>query len=113
MNADEVVTTHRSVRAVLFLKWLMFVVEIFLLWVLCNTLFLVPGPYAGERGLIIAVTAPLAAAVAWTSGRLFQSSSTNESASLGKILSSPPVVICIFVFCVASIVMAVSVLATS
>jgi hypothetical protein len=48
-----------------FFKWLLFAVEIFLLWVLCNTLFLVPGPYKGERGVIIIVTALPAAVVAW------------------------------------------------
>jgi hypothetical protein len=84
-------------------------VEIFLLWVLCNTLFLVPGPYKGERGVIIIVTALLAAVVAWGSGRMF--GPKNTPSSLGKTLSTPPAVICIFVLAVTAVVMVVAVVA--
>jgi hypothetical protein len=92
-----------------FFKWLLFAVEIFLLWVLCNTLFLVPGPYKGERGVIIIVTALLAAVVAWGSGRMF--GLKNTPSSLGKTLSTPPAVICIFVLAVTAVVMVVAVVA--
>jgi hypothetical protein len=112
MHSNEIVDTDRPTRAIRIVKWLLFGVELFLLWVLCNTLFLVPGPYRGERGVIIAASAVLAALAAWTSGRLFQRSSTDGSPSLGKTFSSPPVVICIFVLAVASIVMTVAILAT-
>jgi hypothetical protein len=110
MHNNEVVDTARPTRAVRVFKWLLFGVEIFLLWVLCNTLFLVPGPYRGDRGIIIAVSAVLAALVSWTSGRLFQR--TDGAPSLSKTFSSPPVVICIFVLAVATIVMTVAILAT-
>jgi hypothetical protein len=112
MHSNQIIDTDRPTRAVRIFKWLLFGVEIFLLWVLCNTLFLVPGPYRGERGVIIAVATVLAALVAWTSGRLFQRPSTDGSRSLGKTFSSPPMVICIFVLAVASVVMAVAILST-
>jgi MFS superfamily sulfate permease-like transporter len=112
MHSNQIVDTDRPTPAVRTFKWLLFAVEIFLLWVLCNTLFLVPGPYRGDRGIIIAVSTVLAAVVAWTSGRLFQRPSPDGSRSLGKTFSSPPVVICIFVLAVASIVMAVAILGT-
>jgi len=101
--------THTPTRTFRFLKWLLFMVEIFLLWVLCNTLFLVPGPYKGERGVIIIVAALLAAVAAWGSGRMF--GSETAPFSLRKTLSTPPVVICIFVLTVASVVMIVAILA--
>lgn len=109
---SNVVDTNRPTRAVRVFKWLLFAVELFLLWVLCNTLFLVPGPYRGDRGIIIAVSAVLAALVSWASGRLFQRTSTAVAASLRKTFSSPPVVICIFVLVVATVVMTVAILAT-
>lgn len=112
MNSNEVVDTNRPTRAVRVFKWLLFGVELFLLWVLCNTLFLVPGPYRGDRGIIIAVSALLAALVSWTSGRLFQRTSADDGPSLSKTFSSPPVVICIFVLAVATVVMTVALLAT-
>ncbi len=112
MNTDERLNTHHTTRAFDFFKWLLFGIEIFLLWVLCNTLFLVPGSYIGERGLIIGVSALLSAVVAWTSGRMFQSTSSDGSTSLGKTLSAPPVVICIFVLAVAGLTMAIALLAT-
>jgi hypothetical protein len=43
MESDTPTVTFR------FFKWLLFAVEIFLLWVLCNTLFLVPGPYKANE----------------------------------------------------------------
>jgi hypothetical protein len=112
MHNNEVVDTNRPTRAVRVLKWLLFAVELFLFWVLCNTLFLVPGPYRGDRGIIIGVSAVLAALVSWTSGRLFQRTSTDVAPSLSKTFSSPPVVICIFVLVVAIVVMTVAILAT-
>jgi hypothetical protein len=112
MNSNEVADTDHPTRAVRVFKWLSFGVELFLLWVLCNTLFLVPGPYRGVRGIMIAVSALLAALVSWTSGRLFQRTSTDGATSLSKTVSSPPVVICIFVLSVATVVMVVALLAT-
>jgi hypothetical protein len=111
MHSNEVVDTNRPTRVVRVFKWILFGVEIFLLWVLCNTLFLVPGPYRGDRGIIIVVSAVLAALVSWSSGRLFQRTST-DGAPLSKTFSSPPVVICIFVLVVATVVMTVAILAT-
>ena len=112
MQSNEAVDIIRPSRTVRFVKWLSFGVEIFLLWVLCNTLFLVPGPYRGERGIIIVVAAVLAALFSWASGRLFQRISTGGAPSLSKTFSSPPVVICIFVLVVATVVMTVALLAT-
>jgi len=112
MHNNDVVDTDRPTRTVRVFKWLLFGVELFLLWVLCNTLFLVPGPYRGDRGIIIVVSAVLAALVSWTSGRLFQRTSTDGAPSLGKTFSSPPVVICIFVLAVATVVMSMAILAT-
>ena len=112
MHSNEVVDTNRPARAVRVFKWILFGVEIFLLWVLCNTLFLVPGPHRGDRGIIIVVSAVLAALVSWASGRLFQRTSTDGAPSLSKTFSSPPVVICIFVLVVATVVMTVALLAT-
>ena len=112
MDSREVVDTPHRTRTVRIFKWLLFGVEIFLLWVLCNTLFLVPGPYRGERGIIIVVAAMLAALVSWTSGRLFQRASTDGAPSLSKTFSSPPVVICTFVLAVATVVMTVALLAS-
>jgi hypothetical protein len=103
MKSDTPTRTFR------FFKWLLFAVEIFLLWVLCNTLFLVPGPYKGERGVIIIVAALLAAVVAWGSGRMFVPE--NAPSSLPKSLSTPPAVICIFVLAVAAVVMVVAIFA--
>jgi len=112
MQSNEAVDTNRPTRTVRVFKWLSFGVELFLLWVLCNTLFLVPGSYRGERGIIIVVSAVLAALVSWMSGRLFQRTSTGDSPSLSKTFSSPPLVICIFVLVVATVVMTVALLAT-
>jgi len=92
-----------------FLRWVLFVIEIFCLWVLCNTLFLVPGPYRGERGIIIVVAALLAATIAWCSGKMFNASKTPSPTS--KTISTPPMAICIFVLVVAAIVMTVAVFA--
>jgi hypothetical protein len=112
MNTDEHLNSHHPGRASSVFKWLLFGVEIFLLWVLCNTLFLVPGPYIGDRGAIIVVSAVLATLVAWTSGRLFQRTSADRAPSLSKTFSSPPVAICIFVLAVATVVMTVAILAS-
>jgi hypothetical protein len=103
MESDTPTLTFR------FFKWLLFAVEIFLLWVLCNTLFLVPGPYKGERGVIIIVAALLAGIVAWGSGKMF--GSQNATPSTGKTLTTPPAVICIFVLVIAAVVMVVAILA--
>ncbi len=112
MHNNEVVDTNRPARTVRVFKWVLFGVELFLLWVLCNTLFLVPGPYRGDRGIIIVVAAVLAALVSWTSGRLFQRTSTDGVPPLSKTFSSPPVVICIFALAVAAVVMTVTILAS-
>jgi hypothetical protein len=112
MDSNEEVDINRPAHAVRVFKWILFGVELFLLWVLCNTLFLVPGPYRGDRGVIIVVSALLAALVSWTSGRLFQRTSAGSTPALGKTFSSPPVVICIFVLAVATAVMVVAILAT-
>lgn len=111
MQNNDVVGTNHPAGVVHVFKWLLFALELFLLWVLCNTLFLVPGPYRGGRGIIIVSSAVLASLVSWGSGRLFQRASA-EVASVGKTFSSPPVVICIFVLVVATVVMTVAILAT-
>ncbi len=112
MNRGGISDPSSRTHLIRVLKWLLFAVELFILWVLCNTLFLVPGPLVGARGLIILVAAPLAAGVAWASGRMFQILPSDEPVRISSILSSPPVVICIFVLSVATLATTVGILAT-
>ena len=109
MGNNKIHGTRTSLRAVVFFKWLLFGAELFLLWVLCNTLFLVPGPYFGFRGGIIAASTILSGSLAWASGRLFLVGSTREPASARRVIASPPAVICILVLSAASIVMIIAV----
>lgn len=110
MNQDAPVKRQSRRRFLRTLKWLSFGLELFLLWVLCNSLFLVPGPYAGPRGLMIGGAALLSTGAAWISGRMFHGSG-NGSVPFRGVLSTPPAVICMFVVCVAATVMAMAVLA--
>lgn len=93
-----------------FLRWLLLGVEVFSLWVFCNTLFLVPEPYIGERGLFILISALLSTGCAWASGRMFLPSSSNGSSSLKRTFSTAPVVICIVILGLAAFVFALALL---
>jgi len=53
------------------IKWLMVAVDVCLFFVLLNALFLVPGPYLGERGVIIVMAATLSGIVSWICARMF------------------------------------------
>ena len=68
MNTDN--DRHRT-RASSFFKWLLFGLELFLLWMLFNTIFVVPGWNPGKRIKTAVVLAILSAVAAWASGRMF------------------------------------------
>jgi hypothetical protein len=96
-----------AVRAFRFLKWPLFAIELFLLWMLFNAVFVAPGLHPNERIRMAAVLATLSASTAWASGRLFQGVSSDGRSSRGQIFATPPVVICIFVLSVTAVAMTV------
>lgn len=97
MNRAQISSKYRL------FKWPLFGVELFLLWTFCNTLFLFPAPFWGERGVIIAVAAFLASGAAFVSGRMFFTVTDRDSSLMRNLMSSPPVVICVFVLSVATV----------
>lgn len=82
------------------IRWALLVVEMPLIWVVLNSLFLVPGPYNGSRSVIIVGAAVLAGIVAWASGRMFRAE--KEAVKSAKLVHTPPIVICTFVLVVAA-----------
>jgi hypothetical protein len=92
------------------LKLLLFGAELYLLFVFCNCLFLVPAPFWGERGLYAAVAAILAAGVALLGGRVSLVGSARNASSSRRILTTLPVVVCIVVLALASLVFAFALL---
>ena len=108
MTVHEQSSSQHPERLPRLLKWSSFALELFFLWIFCNTLFLVPGPYFPARILIVGVAALLSAGAAWVSGRTF----IKSSASTRSLISTPPCVICLFVLAVSSLYMGVAVLAT-
>ena len=97
-------------RILLYLRWPLLIVEIYILFVFCNTLFLVPAPYRGERGLIIAVSALLSAGLAFAGGWMFVIASGKGLPSFRKIFRTVPVVIYVVVLGLATLVFSVALL---
>jgi hypothetical protein len=79
------------------MKWLMFGVELFLLWIFYNTTLLVPGDYDLLRFIFIAVAAALSLLCAYVSGTRFKSAFSGEYKANWEVISTPPLVIWIFV----------------
>jgi hypothetical protein len=95
-------------------KWLLFAMEMVLLWAMCNGLFLVPGPYYGPRGEATAIVGLLAGVSEFVSGRIFQRSSAVDGHSpLPGVLTTPPVVAYVFVLLASAVFMLASTLAVS
>ena len=75
------------------LKWSAFAAEIFLLWVLGNTLFLVPSKLTSSYLTIVGMAALFAAASAFLSGKIFISQIGSETPSYARLVATPPVLI--------------------
>jgi len=112
LRANQHVGSDQQRRGFKPLKWILFMGELFFLWVLCNTVFLVPGNYTWERIVMIALAALFSGGFAWFSARFFVGGSADEGSSLGRMVSTPPSVIWIFVIVVATICFTVALLAT-
>jgi hypothetical protein len=111
MNTDGQPGKHFGLRALRALKWLLFGIEVLLVWVLCNTLFLVPIPFGAQQKLIAGAAALLSALAAWASGSISQTIATRQIRSAPGVLSTPPVAICIFVLSVVAVIKVISVFA--
>ena len=110
MNTLKNLNPDHPRRVYKFLRWPLLGLEIYSLFVFCNCLFLVPAPYMGVRGLMIAISALLALGSAWASGRMFLSSSLDGPSSRTKIFSTPPVIICMVIMSVAAFIFALALL---
>jgi hypothetical protein len=87
------------------MKWLLFVVSLFSLWVSFNSLFMLPGQYSAFNFEIAAVGIAIGVLTAWLSSKRFADAQRKRRRS-GAILEAPPIALCLFVlvvFCVMGV----------
>ncbi|MBV8207819.1 MAG: hypothetical protein JO041_13580 [Acidobacteria bacterium] len=81
------------------MKWLLFVISLFALWVAFNALYMVPGRYDAFRLEFAGGSITVGILAAWLSGRRFAKSDASKPRT-GAILQAPPVVLCIFILAI-------------
>jgi len=75
------------------MKWLLFLLSLVALLFAYNALFMMPGNYDWLNFAIAGVAIPVAAILAWLSGKRF----TSDRATLKELMLTPPAVVWIFV----------------
>jgi membrane associated rhomboid family serine protease len=88
------------------MKWILFAISLFVLWVAFNALFMAPGPYSAFKFEVAGVGIALGVLTAWLSGKRFADAEPKRRRS-AAIMKAPPVVLCIFilfVFCAIGVV---------
>jgi hypothetical protein len=75
--------------------WLLFLINLFFLWVAFNALFMLPGRYDTFVVSMAVVSIAIALLVAWASGKLFLSAKHGDRDAHNGVLSTPPMIVCI------------------
>jgi len=79
------------------MRWLLFVLSLFFLYVATNVLFFLPGKYDWFNFTAAGVSVSFAAVCAWFSSKQFIKATPGASASWKSIMMAPPAVIWLFV----------------
>lgn len=88
------------------MKWILFAISLFALWVAFNALFMAPGRYSAFNFEVAGVGILVGITLAWVSGKRFADAEPKRRRS-GAILKAPPMVLCIFilfVFCTIGVI---------
>jgi uncharacterized membrane protein YidH (DUF202 family) len=93
------------------MKWLLFAVSLFTLWVSFNALFMLPGRYTAFNFELAGVGIAVGILAAWLSGKRFTDSDPRKR-NRGKIMQTPPVVLCIFILVIFCAMGALKVMAS-
>ena len=91
------------------MKWLLFAISLFALWVAFNALFMLPGRYTAFNFELAAAGIVIGIATAWLSGKRFVD--TGRRGKRGALMQAPPVVLCTFIlviFCAIGILKVVA-----
>ena len=83
------------------MKWPLFVISLFALWVAFDALYMLPGRYTAFNFELAAVGIGVGILTAWLSGRRFAEADSRRR-KRGAIMQAPPVVACIVVLVVFS-----------
>lgn len=92
------------------MKWLLFAISLFALWVSFNALYMLPGRYSAFNFELAAVGIAVGIAAAWLSGKRFADADQRKRKK-GTIMQAPPVVLCAFIliiFCVMGVLKSMS-----
>jgi hypothetical protein len=102
--------SSNSQRRFYSLRWVFLLLELLCLYFLFNCLFMLPGPYAGTRGVLIVISAVLAILFGFTSAKLFDIDGKPDQAN--RYFLAPPVVISLFSISVAIVLIGIGYLLT-
>jgi membrane associated rhomboid family serine protease len=87
------------------MKWLLFAISLFALWVAFNALYMLPGPYTAFNFELAAAGIGVGTLTAWLSGKRFTHTERRKRRS-SALMKAPPVVLLIFIlviFCAIGI----------
>lgn len=78
------------------MKWLLFAVSLFTLWVAFNALFMASGRYHAFNFEVAGIGIALGVMTAWLSSKKFMRTE-RETSRGAAVLKAPPVLFCIFI----------------
>jgi hypothetical protein len=77
------------------MKWILFGISVFALWVAFNALFMLPGPYSAFNFDAAAVGMAVGVLMAWLSSKRFVEAQPRRQRT--AVLQAPPMIVCLFV----------------
>lgn len=78
------------------MKWLLFEVSLFTLWVAFNALFMAPGRYHAFNFEVAGIGIAVRVMTAWLSGKKFVRTE-QKTPSGAAIMKAPPMLLCVFI----------------
>jgi membrane associated rhomboid family serine protease len=78
------------------MKWLLFALSLFALWVAFNALFMLPGRYTAFNFELAAAGIVIGIVTAWLSGKRFIDTG-HRRGKRGALMQAPPVLLCTFI----------------
>jgi hypothetical protein len=88
------------------MKWILFAISLFALWVAFNALFMAPGRYSAFNFEVAGAGIVIGVLLAWISGKRFLVAEPKRTLE-AAIMKTPPMVLCmfiLFVFCAIGVV---------
>jgi uncharacterized membrane protein YidH (DUF202 family) len=81
------------------MKWLLFLLSVFAMWVAFNSLFMLPGHYSAFNFELAGLCIGVGVLLAWVSGKRFVDASPKRRRR-AAVMEAPPMVLCAFILLV-------------